>query len=246
MRNTLTRAAVVAVIGAVLCSCSAKIDGVLQSGGAGSFTVSVTFSPKMEELVASLSKNKNKGNASSNKTALDAASISESLKQAPGIASVDLKNSGSRTIQGVVKINDVGSLLSAPLEGGGYIRLVQYEESSTSGRITFSLDRDSGSKVLAFLSEDISDYLTTLFAPIASGEKMSDEEYLAEVNKWYPGGLADEIKSAKINVRVKFPGKINRIKGGEFQGDEAVFDVSLLDILVLEKPFVWEVQWTPE
>jgi hypothetical protein len=80
-------------------------------------------------------------------------------------------------------------------------------------------------------------------APIATGEAMTRSEYLALVASVYGKAIADEIASSSIRASVNFPGTIQRIKGGNFSGRRADFDIPLLDILVLETPLSYEVVW---
>jgi hypothetical protein len=218
-------------------SCAARISGALQSNGAGEFSLRTDLQPKMMQLMQSLSRGGG--------TVFDGEKVSRSLNQAGGISRAKLVNTAPNVLEGSIGISSVEELLAVPLKNGTMLRLISYTHSATSGKITFTLDRVSGPQILAFLSQDIADYLTTLFAPVASGEKMTKVEYLDEINQWYPGGLADEIKSARITARMKVPGQINRIKGGKSNGSEAVFEAQLLDLLVLEEPLTYEVQWTP-
>jgi hypothetical protein len=55
--------------------------------------------------------------------------------------------------------------------------------------------------------------------------------------------VADEIAAAKIRAFIDFPGPINAVKGGTYTGRRAVFEVPLLDLLVLETPLNYEIRW---
>jgi hypothetical protein len=80
-------------------------------------------------------------------------------------------------------------------------------------------------------------------APVATGESLTKGEYLALVGSIYGKGVADEITAAKIHAFIDFPGPISSVRGGAYTGRRAVFEVPLLDLLVLESPLNYEIRW---
>jgi hypothetical protein len=80
-------------------------------------------------------------------------------------------------------------------------------------------------------------------APIATGENLNKAEYLELVASMYNKAISDEISGSRIRASIDFPGAITGVKGGTFSGRRADFDISLLDLLILETPLVYEVQW---
>jgi hypothetical protein len=72
---------------------------------------------------------------------------------------------------------------------------------------------------------------------------MSKDEYLELVGSFYNKSISDEIASSKIRVSIEFPGVVTSAKGGTFSGRKANFDIPLLEILVLQTPLVYEVNW---
>jgi hypothetical protein len=80
-------------------------------------------------------------------------------------------------------------------------------------------------------------------APIATGEVLTKAEYFALVSSIYGPAVADEIQSGAIHASIRFPGPISAVKGGSWSGSRAEFDIPLADLLVLETPLVYEVQW---
>jgi len=72
---------------------------------------------------------------------------------------------------------------------------------------------------------------------------MTTREYLDLVASIYSRLLANEIAEARIRATIDFPRPITSIQGGAFVGRRAEFDISLLDILVLEQPLRYEVSW---
>jgi hypothetical protein len=93
------------------------------------------------------------------------------------------------------------------------------------------------------LSPEVRDYLSALMAPVATGETLTQKEYLALVQSVYGKGLAEEIASAKITLTIDFPGTISVIQGGKATKNRGVFTIPLGDLLVLERPLRYEVAW---
>jgi hypothetical protein len=111
------------------------------------------------------------------------------------------------------------------------------------GRLTITLDRDSAPLILSLISENVTTYLAALMAPAATGELLSRADYLDQVGWTYGRTVADEIAAARITAKIDFPGPISDIRGGTASGAQALFELPLVDLLVLEKPLEYEVRW---
>jgi hypothetical protein len=100
---------------------------------------------------------------------------------------------------------------------------------------------------MALLSTDAIDYLTALMAPVVLEEYIPRDEYLSLVSSLYGRPLADEISEAVIHAAMDFPGPITSFNtsgtGLSVSGSRAIFDIPLLDLLLLERPLSWEVVW---
>jgi hypothetical protein len=171
---------------------------------------------------------------------LNGEAISRSMSAAPGVESVSFRNTGPVALEGSVKITNIGDFLAPVRDKKGFIVL---EENASGGRLRISLSRDLGPDILSLISPEITDYLSALMAPIATGEVLSKAEYLELVASVYGKPIADEIAGASIRASVDLPGPIRSIQGGKFSGRRAEFDIPLLDILVLENPLSYEVSW---
>jgi hypothetical protein len=218
-----------------LLSCTARIDGNITANGTAVMTVSMSLGQRITALIRSLSE---VGGQESGQV-LDGASITRSMSQAPGIESVMLKNTSNSALEGQVRISKINIFLAAA-DGKGFIT---FEQKSSGGKCEFSVNLENGPEILEHLSSDVCDYLNALMAPIATGEKMSKSEYLELIASFYNKPISDEIAASKINASVEFPGTVTSAKGGTFSGRKVNFDIPLLDLLVLETPLVYEVNW---
>jgi hypothetical protein len=164
------------------------------------------------------------------------------MSSAPGVASVSFKNTSPAAIEGPVKIAKIGDFLAPGT--AGFITFEQNARGGASGgKCTINLSLASGPEILALISPEISDYLSALMAPLATGEVMTKAQYVILVSSVYSRNIADEISKAVIRASIEFPGPVQSAQGGTFSGRRADFAVPLLDILVLETPLSYEVVW---
>ena len=220
----------------VLGSCAGRISGRLDAGGAGDFSVSASLQPRISALIRSLAALG--GGGQPDDPIIDGAAIAASMAAAPGIASVSFRNTAPAAIEGPVTIAKIGDFLTSP--SGGFIR---FEQSGSGGRCTITLSLDSGPQMLSLVSPDVSGCLSVLMAPLATGEVLGKSEYLDLVSAVYGKALAGEIADSVIRASIDFPGQVRSAKGGSFSGRRAEFTIPLLDLLVLETPLVYEVEW---
>jgi hypothetical protein len=234
----------------LLSSCAAHITGKLDPDSSGDFFITAALQPRVSALIRSLSAVM--GEESPPEFILDGGALAQSMSAAPGIASVSFRNTGPAAIEGPVKISRIGEFLapagaSGSGAGEGFITFDQALPGSSSGdggsRCTIRVDRESGPEILSLISPDVSDYLSALMAPIATGELLTKEEYLGLVASLYGKAVADEISRASIRASIEFPGPVTAVRGGTWSGRRAEFDIPLADILVLSPPLVYEVLW---
>jgi hypothetical protein len=162
------------------------------------------------------------------------------MSAAPGIAAVSLNNSGPAGIEGEIRISRIDDFLKGPEIRSGE-QFITYTPSP--GRLTLTLDRDAGPRIVALLSAEVKDYLSVLMAPVVTGEVLSQGEYLDLVASVYGRAVAEEIAASRIHATVDFPGPLQSVRGGTFSGRRAEFTIPLIDLLVLENPLEYEARW---
>jgi hypothetical protein len=221
-------------------SCTARINGSLQGDGQADLYIYAQLEPGMTRLIRGLAAVS--GPVQPGAPVLDGPAIAASMSSAPGIASVSFKNTAPAAIEGPIKIARIGDFL-APTKRS----FITFEQNGAAagGRCTINLSLDTGPEILSLISPEMSGYLTALMAPMATGEAMTKPEYLMLVGTIYNRSVADEISRAFIHASIDFPGTVRSVKGGTFSGRRAEFAIPLLDILVLETPLSYEVDWQP-
>jgi len=220
-------------------SCSARIDGVLQTGGKADLVLQASLENRTTALIRSL---RNFVGDDTGAPTLDSQSINSSMAAAPGIRDVSLKNTGPSALEGSIALSNVGDFLASE---NAKSSLVTYAEGNGAGSssIIIILDRDTIPVLVSKLSPDVEDYLSALMVPVVLGETSTAKEYLDLVASVYGRPLADEIAASRIRAFIEFPRPVTNVLGGKASGNRAEFDIPLLDIFVLEKPLRYEVNW---
>jgi len=234
----------------IFASCTAQISGSLKEDGQADIQIYAALEPKMTALIAGLAvaSGMMQPGYPNNALILDGPAISASMSSAPGVASAALKNIAPAAIQGPVQISRVSDFLARSKTGGKTQvskgpSFVVFQQGKAGGRCVINLNRDSGPEILGLISPEVGEYLAALMAPLATGETLTKAEYLTLVGSVYGKGIADEISNAQVRTFIDFPGTVQGVRGGTFSGRRVELAIPLLDILVLEKPLIYDVTW---
>ena len=222
-------------------SCSARISGQINQSGAADFSVNLGLKPRISGLIRSIQAFSGEVNAN----ILDGEAIAASMSGIPSLGSVNFKNISPQSIDGNIKITKIGDFLAVGktlLDTDSFL-LFETDAAGKGGHCIININNKTCPQMLALLSPDISDYLEALMAPIVTGEVLTKNEYLDAVKSIYGSGISDEIAQSQIQVSIGFPGTVKSVKNGKSNGTKAEFDINLLDLLVLEKPLIYEVIW---
>jgi hypothetical protein len=152
---------------------------------------------------------------------------------------VSLRNTGPGSVAGTVRLSRVDAFLAIP-EAQGSLRFIQYDPA---GKLAITLDRNSAPRLLSLFSPEITNYLSALMAPAATGIALPEAEYLDLVSSVYGRPMAEEIAASRITAVITFPGPVTSVRGGAASGTQARFEIPLLKLLVLENPLEYEAAW---
>jgi hypothetical protein len=234
-----------AVLALVMAGCSARVTGHLNLGTRAAeglpeaeLEIKAGLETEMTALLRSMA-----GNTAA--SLIDGLAISRSFTAAPGVAQALLLNVSPSSVEGTVAIASFDSFLAAPALR---FKFITVETHADGGNFVVSLDRSLGPEIVRLLSEDAADYLSAVMAPISTGEVLTVGEYLDLVTSVYGAKIAAEIARSRIVLEIDFPGPISAIsEGGKKDSSlasKALFDLPLVDLLVLEKPLIHRVAWT--
>ena len=218
-------------------SCTASIDGAVREGGAVELQLRASLGPRITGVVRSLRLFMGEGEET---PLLDGPAISRSLALTPGIRSASLRNLDDQTLDGLISVSNLEEFL-VPVHGL-HGRFITYTEGQSSSIVVY-LDREIAPLLVSLLFPELEEYLSALMAPALLGEAMTAGEYLNLIASFYARPVADEIAAGRIRASIEFPRPLSFVQGGTFSGRRAEFDISLLDLLVLEQPLRYEVRW---
>jgi hypothetical protein len=210
------------------------INGAISQDGSAALSLNAALQPRMTAMIRAFTS----ATGQPDEPILDGMAIAGSMHNAPGIASILLINTTPSAVEGMIKISNINDFLSSAANSN---KFVSYDE--TANRCQININRGNAAEILALLSPEIAEYLNALMAPVVTGEEMSKTEYLELVSMFYNSAISEEIAASSIRASVEFPGLITEVKGGTFSGRRADFNIPLLDILVLETPLEYQVNW---
>jgi hypothetical protein len=110
--------------------------------------------------------------------------------------------------------------------------LVTYDNNSH--KMTLTLSPAALSALYTSLPETMQSYIDLFMAPAFSGESMTAKDYIELVASVYGRPLADEVAAAQVSISLYPPAG---------SGAKKSISVPLTDILTIEKPLVYSVQW---
>ena len=229
----------------LLFSCSSQVNGVLKEGGAADLSMKASLAPSMTNIIRSLKMvmdSTGLGNSDTDQI-LDGPTMSRSMETSPGVDSVKLVNTGPAALEGTIIISKVEDFLSSG-EGDSFITYSERRvDGKPAGSVLVNIDRKTIPVLLQYMSAEATDYLITLMAPAILDEDIPRTEYLFLISTIYGRALADEMRTAEIKLEIELPGPVKFISGGVSEGTKAVFNIPVLDLLVMEKPLSWEINW---
>ncbi|MDR2865518.1 MAG: hypothetical protein LBV68_07920 [Spirochaetaceae bacterium] len=240
MKKRLSCIISVLFLSALSIGCSARISGTLNAAGRADLSINAGLGPKASAMMSRILS----GTGASQSVLLDAQMLNTSLSRLPGIEKALFINKTADSIEGELVITKIDELISKSSgTAGPASQFVSWEQKGHGGKTVFYLDKTNGPKLIALLSPELSSYLSSIMAPLVTGEELMKKEYLDLISAVYGGAIAQEIAASRIKVSLKFPAKISGIKGGVYKDNTAEFDISLLDILVVETPLSYEIVW---
>jgi hypothetical protein len=225
-------------------SCSTGIDGIIHSDGRAELVLQSALFPGMSRLLKSL------GPQDSAAPVLNAALLNAAFAGLPGIETAALGNTPSGSIEGRITVADTARFfngLSRTISARPRVKsppFAIWEQTANGGRFAINLNLDTGREFVSLVSADLTDYLSALMAPVATGEVIDNAGYLELVSSVYGKAVADEIGRARLSVKLEIPGPIESVTGGTYRSNRAEFDIRLVDALVLAKPLFYEIRWT--
>jgi hypothetical protein len=183
--------------------------------------------------------------AGSGRPLIDGPAAARALEAVSGVAEATIGNVSPEAVRGLIRISRLGDFLAAAEGADNSTPFINYQDSANPNSLTIHLDLPTANRILPLLWPEGASYLGALMAPAATGEVMTQGEYLGLVRAVYGSKLEQEIRGAQIRLSLSLPGRVLSAQGGSFFGSRVDFIIPMADLLVLEKPLTYEVQWPP-
>lgn len=111
-------------------------------------------------------------------------------------------------------------------------------------KVTFQLDKDNFEHLVAVIPPEAQPLVATFGPP---GFEVDPEEYIEVLKLTFIEYDSDHIDTAiresQLRLKVNFAGELLSYSGGTVEGNSLIVTVPLLDLLVLNEPFVFEVEF---
>ena len=235
------------LLAALLSACSSSLDARLSADSASFESAAFTaeLSPAAKRLAQAFL---------GQEAVFDKERIEEAFAAidfpSPASVSVDGDGGGQLKIE-FSRINlDEGIFLS--LADGG-TRAFSLDAGEKTLAIT--LTRETIAKTIAALPNELFEYADLLMAPVLTGERMSEEQYLSLIAAAYGPQAAAELKGRSFELTVQCPGKVTAASAREFaagalggasspaadvqaesKGNIARFSIPAVKVFVLSSP----------
>lgn len=144
------------------------------------------------------------------------------------------------------KQSSIALALSFPKLDGLLEKSVAF--SKTGRSMTISISADSLRAAMGVMPASVNDYLDLLMAPVFTGEKLTQAEYVDVIRSAYGKTLADELEKSAFTLTVRCPepiksAKIDASATYAKEGKQAVFRIPLAALLAMEKPLQAKTEW---
>lgn len=216
----------------VLTSCSLSVVATLRPDR----QVDIIYSGEVKPKVASLLQAFGGATQAESEPLISATSVTASLEKIPELSSIMTKNLDPQGLEGKLSITNPEKLSA---------RFSFMDQTFGTDESVFNLriTRESAPELLALFSPEVRDYLDALMAPISSGETLTLTEYRSLLTSVYGKTIAQEIETSHVSLEIRVPGRVLRVVGGTSSGSRAVFVIPLQDLLVLQKPLLYQIAW---
>ncbi len=220
--------------------CSATHDVVVRGDGSGTMTLHLEVSKLLHDYIAGLAEVS--GTQANPQAIFDLAAVRKGFEAQPGISVESVSSEDQRTLDVALSFASLSQVFESQpgLKGAN---LVTFTDANGLATLRFHLDRSNYRQVAAFFPMLESPVLQSLGPQV--DQKVTQDDYLAMIRF----SLGDEapglVMKSSITVRIRPEGDIVSQTGGTVSGDEAVFQIPLLQALLFDTPLDFSLTFRP-
>ena len=233
-----SRALLIWLSGLLLTSCMISQEASVEVDGSGSVRFYIEVKPVFLETMLEMAEFS--GEAPENGSLFDLARIEEDFAKKPTLELVVIASPTPEILEGEFLFQDVGEVFEgeATLTESGVVTFSKTDSEST---IRFYLDRDNFVRVSSFLTF-LDNPFFQMFSPVEN-EGTTEAEYLEMMEFVLGEDGPPAIEESIIEIRINVKGKILSQSGGRIEGRSVIYEIPLLDVLLLEEPLRYSLSY---
>lgn len=232
-------------------SCTADIQIHVKKANDGTVDLQVNLDPILTQYIFDLQSAFTNVSSEEAEQLFDPSKTKELLEKSKTVSVVSMDSTDKNKIKmklafkPLEQVVDEGDRLLAK-EVQTQIRNVMDLKIAKNGvkTATFHLDKDNFGSLMNVIPPEAQP-LVSIFAP--PGYKVDREEYLEALKlnfiAYDSEYIGEEIKKSKLKMKITFEGELLSASGGTVKGKALIVEVSLMDLLLLEKPFEFQIQF---
>ena len=222
--------------------CSATHAVTLQGDGSGTMALHLEVSKLLHDYVAGLAEVSGAPRTTAPDVIFDLLEIRRGFESQPGITVQNVSSSDPRSLDVELSFASLSNVFEGQpgLKGANAVTFAQADGLSS---LRIHIDRENYRQIAAFFPMLASPLLQSLGPQV--DQKITQADYL-EMIRFSIGDEAPGLaRKSSITIRVRPDGDIVSQAGGVASGDEVVFQVPLLRVLLLDAPLDFSLTFRP-
>ncbi|MDR1785385.1 MAG: hypothetical protein LBR23_02815 [Spirochaetaceae bacterium] len=117
-----------------------------------------------------------------------------------------------------------------------------------SASLRISIDHSTVGELLALFPPETVEYLDFFFAPLFTGEVMSQNDYIGVIEAVYGRGMAEALKKSVVSIAFVLPGQVSTVQSPAFVntstgGNKATLSMPLGALLSATETLSFNLEW---
>lgn len=226
----------------LLGSCGAQQVVRLSPDGSGTVNFSYTVSPVILDSVDQFAAFLEEDDPLADGELFDLDEIRADFEENPALSLQELGTPQPNVLQGTFQFSDVEEVFQEEeeLQQAGIVSL---RNSGGTYTLDLRLNRDNFADISA-LFPALENPLMDMFGPLAN-EGVSESEYIEMMQFAFDSAVVPAIQQSVIEARVVVDGAIVDQRGGTVTGNQVVFRIPLIRILLLDQELSYSLSFRP-
>ena len=225
---------------ASLASCAVRQEVSLRPDGSGSVAVRVVLREGFYDYLGEMNAEAGALGAPVGADVFDLKRIQESVRSFPGVDLVGARTPNPRTLELDLSFKDVAAV-ARTANPAGSTPLFTFQRTGTRRLFRVHLDLPNYARIAPLIPGSENPLLEVL-GPQAE-QPYTEAEYLDVIAFMMGDHAPGWIRESTLEVRVQVPGRVVAQQGGIPVQGGVLFRIPLLDVLLLERPLVYSIEF---